>query len=328
MVAYVLRLAIALMMASVLAACTPVEQAFKRARHQPYLTDEALVTGNGHTLPIRYWLPSESTPKAVIIALHGFNDYSNAFTAPGEYLSTSDMAVYAYDQRGFGKTKQHGIWGGKENLTQDVQQMVLAVSELHPGIPIYLLGESMGGAVVIASLSQYPLPQVKGAILTAPAVWGDETMNAFYRVTLWLAAHTLPDMELSGRNLKILASDNIEMLRAMGRDPLIIKKTRVDAIYGIVDLMDTAYQNIGHVRTPLLLLYGANDQVIPKTPVQKAIARLNAPYRVAYYPDGYHMLLRDLKGKVVLNDIVHWITRPSAPLPSGYDKDWEERMEE
>lgn len=328
MVPHSTRFVIALMMASLLAACTPVEQAFKRARHQPYLTDEVLVAGDGHTLPIRYWLPPESTPKAVIIALHGFNDYSNAFASPGEHLSTHDIAVYAYDQRGFGKTKQHGIWGGKENLTQDVQQMVLAVSDLHPGIPIYLLGESMGGAVVIASLSQYPQLEVKGAILTAPAVWGDETMNTFYRVTLWLTAHTLPEMELTGRNLKILASDNIEMLRAMGRDPLIIKKTRVDAIYGIVDLMDTAYQNIGRVHTPLLLLYGANDQVIPKTPVQKAIARLNAPYRVAYYPDGYHLLLRDLKGEVVLNDIAGWITDAAAPLPSGYDKDWEQRMGE
>ena len=305
-----------------------MKQAYRRATHQPYLTDEVLVAGDGHTLPMRHWQPEERAPEAIIIALHGFNDYSNAFAAPGEYLSRHGIAVYAYDQRGFGKTPQHGIWAGQENLTQDVEQMVRAVADLHPRIPIFLLGESMGGAVVITSLAEQDLPQVKGAVLTAPAVWGDETMNVLYRASLWTMAHMLPQMELTGKGLKILASDNIEMLRAMSRDPLIIKSTRVDAIYGIVGLMDAAYRDIDTVETPLLLLYGANDQVIPKDPVRSAIARLNAPYRIAYYPDGYHMLLRDLKGEVVLDDIRHWIERPDAPLPSGYDKDWEKRMGE
>lgn len=320
------RFTLSIALVLLLAACTPVQQAYKRARHQPYITDEYLVAGDGHKLPIRYWLPEESTPTAVVIALHGFNDYSNAFTAPGGYLSEHNIALYAMDQRGFGKTKQHGIWGGVANLTQDVQQMVLAVADLHRGLPIFLLGESMGGAVVIASLSEYNLPQVKGAILTAPAVWGDETMNATYRGTLWLIAHTFPAMPLTGKGLKILASDNIEMLRAMGRDPLIIKQTRVDAVYGIMELMDVAYTHIGEVKQPLLLLYGANDQVIPKAPVQKAIGRINAPHRVAYYPDGYHLLLRDLKGEIVLADIVHWMNAPTAPLPSGHDKNWAKRM--
>lgn len=131
-----------------LGACTPMKQAYRRATHQPYLTDEVLVAGDGHTLPMRHWQPEERAPEAIIIALHGFNDYSNAFAAPGEYLSRHGIAVYAYDQRGFGKTPQHGIWAGQENLTQDVEQMVRAVADLHPRIPIFLLGESMGGAVV------------------------------------------------------------------------------------------------------------------------------------------------------------------------------------
>lgn len=324
----ILRTWVASALAIALVACTPVTQAYKHATGQPYITQASLIGGDGHTLPLRRWLPAGGeAPAAILIALHGFNDYSNAFTTPGDYLSRHGIGVYAYDQRGFGKTLQHGIWAGKENLTQDVGQMVRAVADRHPDVPIFLLGESMGGAVVIATLSSTPLPQVKGAILTAPAVWGDETMNVFYRGTLWLMAHTLPQMELSGSGLKIQASDNIEMLRAMSQDPLIIKRTRVDAVYGIVELMDTAYRDIGTVQTPLLLLYGANDQVIPKTPVRKAIERVHAPKRIAYYPDGYHMLLRDLKGEVVLEDIRQWILSPDAPLPSGYDRDWEARME-
>ncbi len=309
-----------------LAACTPVEQVFTQATNEPSITEKTIETGDGHQLPLRVWAPEEK-PEAVLIALHGFNDYSNAFKAPGEFMQARGIALLAYDQRGFGQTDHHGIWAGNANLKQDVYQAIKAATMFYPDTPIYLLGESMGGAVAIAAMTAYDMPELKGAILSAPAVWGDETMNAMYRGTLWLMAHTFPQMKLTGRGLKILASDNIDMLRQMSKDPLIIKETRVDAIYGIVHLMDEAYQNIGNVDKPVLLLYGANDQVIPKAPVKNAIDRFTVPHRVAYYPDGYHMLLRDLKGDIVMNDIVSWIKYQERPLPSGYDQNWEERLE-
>lgn len=65
---------------------------------------------------------------------------------------------------------------------------------------------------------------MEGAILSAPAVWGSQSMPALYRALLWTGAHTMPWKELSGSNLKILATNNIPLLRQMGRDPLVIKK--------------------------------------------------------------------------------------------------------
>jgi alpha-beta hydrolase superfamily lysophospholipase len=323
-----LRTLLALVAVCTLTACAPAEQRYRKSADAPRLTATHLVTGDGHRLPVTRWLPKgDAAPKAVIVALHGFNDYSNAFAIPGKYFRRRGVALYAYDQRGFGRTRYHGVWAGQSNLTRDLRQMVQVVAKRHPGVPLFLLGESMGGAVVVATLAATPPPEVKGAILTAPAVWGDETMNALYRNTLWLAAHTMPRMRLSGRGLKILASDNIEMLRAMSKDPLIIKRTRVDAVYGIVRLMDTAYRKIGKIQTPLLLLYGANDQVIPKDSVQRAIRRIAAPLHSAYYPEGYHMLLRDLKGRVVQKDILAWIGNPYHMLPSGYDRECRKRME-
>lgn len=312
-----------------LVACSPVEQLHKETTRKPEFSKEHIITSDDHVLPLRVWAPAEpEQPTAAIIALHGFNDYSYAFRVPGEYMAKRGIAVFAYDQRGFGKTKEHGIWGGKENLMRDAVDVVNVVKNRYPNIPVYLLGESMGGAVVVSTLATYPDLPVDGAILTAPALWGNETMNGFYRITLWMMAHTFPGMELTGSGLKIQASDNIEILREMGRDPNIIKSTRVDAIYGVVSLMDYAYTSLPLVKKPLMLLYGANDQVIPKEPVRKAIGLFEQPVKVVYYPTGYHMLLRDLKGEIVLNDIVSWIKYPTGPSPSGYDQNWEERFKE
>lgn len=315
--------AVLVMVAMAASGCVPRVQAYTQPHATPQIVNEKLLTGSSKVLPVRSWLPADGRPaRAVIVALHGFNDYSNAFVNPGYYFSARDIAVYAYDQRGFGDTEERGIWAGKDNLMADLKQMVLAVRELHPDAPLYVLGESMGGAVVINALAQPDFPPIEGAILSAPAVWGSKAMPGYYRAALWTGAHTVPWMELTGSNLNILATNNIPLLRQMGRDPLIIKETRIDAVYGIVGLMDDAYENASEVKVPLLLLYGMNDQVIPGKPIFDITDTLRTRYKLAYYPKGFHMLLRDLTSEVVMDDVIAWVESPDGFLPSGYDLNW------
>jgi acylglycerol lipase len=260
-------------------------------------------------MPVRSWLPA-GKPKAVVVALHGFNDYSNAFTGAGEYFKGQGIAVVAYDQRGFGMAPHTGIWANEKNLVDDLAQAVRQVKRRWAGVPVYLLGESMGGAVVITAAAEPAFPKVQGIILSAPAVWGAEAMPWFYTGTLWLAAHTVPTYRMTGSDLKILASNNIPMLQRLAADPLVIKKTRVDAIYGVVQLMDDAYAKVPEVKVPVLMLYGGEDQVIPHTAIEYARARFTAPVTYQFYPDGYHMLMRDIQGRRVMGDIEEWIRHP------------------
>jgi len=274
--------------------CAPQQQVYS-----PLAADET-------HLPLKSWLP-KGKPKAIIIAVHGFNDYSNAFQTTGAFFKAHGIAVVAYDQRGFGRASYIGIWGNEKNLTSDLAECVKQTSRRWLQAPIYILGESMGGAVAIAALADPTFPKVQGVILSAPALWGAETMNPLYHGSLWLAAHTWPSYRLSGRELHIMASDNILMLEALGRDKLVIKQTRIDAIYGLVGLMDDAYEHISDVKTPVLLLYGAHDEVIPREPIEAARARFTVPITFVYYPDGYHMLLRDIEGELVMRDILSWM---------------------
>ena len=286
----------------------------------PFLSANALITTDNASLPLRTWIPKEN-PHAVLIALHGFNDYSNAFSDAGTHWSSQGVVVYAYDQRGFGANKDAGGWAGVDTLVNDLSQAVRVIATTHPGLPLYLIGESMGGGVVMMAVAR-GLPEVKGIILASPAVWGREIMNGVYSIALWLGAHTFPWVRVSGQNLGITPSDNEPMLIALGKDPLVIHKTRMDTLYGMVNLMDAALAAASSIRTPTLVLYGAHDQIIPKKATARMLARLSSTSTVVVYPDGYHMLLRDLRGDVVLADISAWITRPDATLPSGYDREW------
>lgn len=307
-----------------LGACAPSEQHFAPPDKTPEIREGAFFTGNGATLPLRSWLPARGRVKAVVIALHGFNDYSNAFTLPGEHLSHHGIALFAYDQRGFGETGARGIWGGEGNYVHDLAQMVRALRAKYPGRPLYVLGESMGGAVAIAALASEDFPPVDGVILSAPAVWCQEALCDLQRGLLWALAHTTPEGRLTGSELKIRASDNIAMLEALGRDPLVIKRTRIDAIYGLMQLMDAAFEHMPRVTPHALLLYGANDEVIPGPPMRALAERMGDAATVAFYPEGYHMLLRDLQAEVVWGDIAHWVTHPGKALPSGHDAEWRE----
>ena len=296
----------------------------------PHFTETSFIAADGEILPLRKWLPrvnGQQEAKAVILALHGFNDYANAFEGPGEVWAEEGIATYAYDQRGFGAAPERGRWPGRAALAADAATAAQILRRLYPHMPLYLLGESMGGAVAVVALtgeSGTPMPDVDGVILTAPAVWGRQTMDLLPRLALWAGVRVVPRLTLTGRGLKIKPSDNVAMLQALEDDPLVIHATRIDTIYGLVDLMDAALASGALLDEPLFVMYGAKDEIIPRVPIQRFVDTLPAePTRrrkLAWYENGYHMLLRDLQGPVVIADVASWVLAPSAPLPSGADR--------
>jgi alpha-beta hydrolase superfamily lysophospholipase len=202
-------------------------------------------------------------------------------------------------------------------MRQDLSDFVEAVRARYPGVPVYALGESMGGAVVLSALASEHPPRVDGAILAAPAVWSRADMPAAYRTALWLAGHLVPWMNVSGNGLHIVACDNIEVLKKLSRDPLYQHLARADQVYGLVDLMDEARRAPEHLtsRARILLLHGGRDQVIPKAPTQAVIRALGSRAETRFYPHGYHMLLRDLDGEKVWADITRWVDGGGQPNP-------------
>ncbi|HVU21413.1 MAG TPA: lysophospholipase [Rhizomicrobium sp.] len=290
-----------------LAACAPHVAKEGLENVKPAIERDAFLTHDGLRLPLRHW--DAKSPIAIIVALHGMSDYSEAFEMPGTWWAQNGITTYAYDQRGFGKSPRPGLWAGGNVLRGDLDDFVDAARAKFPGVPVYALGESMGGAVVLTALASSMPPRADGIILVAPAVWSRDDMPWSYRAALWTVAHTAPWMTFTGRGLKIWPSDNIEMLRKLAHDPLFQHETRADAIYGLVNLMDEARRAPGHMtaKTPILFLYGANDQIIPKEPTEQVIRGLGKQAVVHRYAHGYHMLLRDLDAKKVWSDTLDWI---------------------
>lgn len=307
-----------------LAACAPrASPDGAAAAGDARIAGNALVMPDGARLPLRVWAPrGGEDPEAVVLGVHGFNDYAMGFDMPGAWFAAQDVTLYAYDQRGFGGAPHPGVWSSERRLAGDLGHAVRLIQQRHPDTPLYILGVSMGGAVTLAAAKRGDLPEVAGVVLAAPAVWGRETMPFYQRWALWLGAHTVPWMTLTGEGLDRRPTDNTIALRTLALDPKVIGATRIDSMYGLVNLMDTALHAGAALPAPALVLYGANDEIVPPEPMLRFWQGIEGRdgVRLALYDDGWHMVLRDRQAFTVWRDIRAWMSAPGADLPSGADR--------
>jgi alpha-beta hydrolase superfamily lysophospholipase len=276
---------------------------------------------DGFVLPARAWLPPPGVHwRGVILALHGFTDSRDAWELSAPAFAAAGYAVYAPDQRGFGATADRGDWAGTTRMVDDAAELTAQLRARHPGLAVTVMGESMGGAVALL-LAARPAASADNFVLLAPAVWGwhelGPTLSAALTVANLLAPQWAPDPGRIAEN--IYASDNIAALIRLGRDPLTIRAPRVLSTYGLVNLMTEAQQAAPSVHGHVLICSGRRDQLVPPYAAADLWGRLPPDVRRAFYPHGYHLLLRDTDRALVITDILTWLAAPDAWLPSAAD---------
>lgn len=274
-----------------------------------------LRAADGSPLAVSRWEAEE--PRAVLVAVHGYGDYGpSTFSEAGEYWAEEGITTIAYDQRGFGRNPSRGFWPGAEALVDDLREVVRQVRAEQPCLPLVVLGHSMGGGVALAAA---PEMEIDGLILAAPAIWGGAALNPFYRIAAWTAASIVPERRFTGEGVvRIQASDNIEMLRALGRDPLYLSPPSAREIWGLVRVTDLAAAASDKADPPSLLLLGEKDQIVPQSSVLAIYDRLAGPGEKIFYPDGWHLLFRDLEAERVWRDVRDWVLtlKPGKACPS------------
>jgi alpha-beta hydrolase superfamily lysophospholipase len=187
----------------------------------------------------------------------------------------------------------------------------------YPHARLILMGESMGAAALMCLATAPDPPANATYVLVSPAVWSRSEMNPFERGGLWLMAGLLPGFTVTGQSAHVMASDNIRALIRLSRDPLTIHDTRFDTIDGLVNLMDAAAAAAPRFNASSLFLYGGKDELVPPDAMARVWRDLPPGPVRAFYPSGYHLLLRDLGRAGPISDVIDWLLVPAAPLPSG-----------
>ena len=282
--------------------------------------DEVFTLPDGTRLPARVWLPAGQPPTAVILALHGFNDSRDQWALPGPVFAKAGIAVYAPDQRGFGDTAARETWPGTDALVNDADAMARDLRRRYPATPLFVMGESMGGAIAL-DFAARPDPPATGTILLSPAVWGRAEQGFVLASALAVVNGVAPNYRITAGDVpvRVRASDNRAALIALARDPLTIRSTQVSVLSGLVDLMDSAQARAPAIHGRSFIAYGAHDDLVPASAMAVAWAKLPPTTRRAVYPNGYHLLMRDLDRSAVIDDVIAWIQHPDGLLPSGAD---------
>ena len=312
-----------------LAGCTAPSPQHRVAFRQdgPLVPPDLMIPeSDGVSLPARLWIPPAGEPaRAVVVALHGFGDSRDAWDRVGPLFAAQGVALLAYDARGFGAAPGRGSWAGTDRMEADIVGAAATASGLFPDAPLYLMGESMGGAelIVLAAgdrLARARIPTA-GTILLAPAVWGRDAMNPAAVLALDTADLVAPGWTLTGREipLHVEASDDRAALIRLARDPLTLRGASVSMLAGLVDLMTQAARDAPRMRGAVLIATGAHDQLVPPRATAAAWLRLGPDVRRAYYANGWHLMMRDLDRRAVEADVLSWIATPERPLPSGAD---------
>ena len=175
---YLLQICVIIM----LTGCSPKIIAPETAEYsRSGISGQIFICSDNTELPLSVWKPPHEIT-GVIIALHGFNDYSKFMKDSALFFNNNQLAVYAYDQRGFGETQTRGRWSGSQALVDDLAAFAAQIKTMYPATPRYILGDSMGGAVTVLAMAGENPPDVEGIILVAPAVWARSEMPFYQRL--------------------------------------------------------------------------------------------------------------------------------------------------
>lgn len=313
---------------SALAACsttlppTPQPPAQWRAAARLVPAQYAITLSDGSVLPVRVWR-AQGPQKAILLALHGFNDSRDAWERPADFFVKHGITVMAPDQRGFGQAPRRSYWSGTARMVQDIREAITQIQQDTPNTPLYLAGESMGGAIAMVLMSQPDAPHVAGTLLLAPAVW---RLGVEARLPLTLLNSLVPQNLVPEQSVPVhvVASDSKAALIRLYYDPLTLHATRWEALQGLVTLMRQAAAAAPLLQGRIFCAYGDKDQLVPPAAmaaVWQAMEhrRTQPPARQDLIVGGHHLLLRDQQGERVMQDMVSWMFDAGQWLPSGGD---------
>jgi alpha-beta hydrolase superfamily lysophospholipase len=251
-------------------------------------------------------------PRVALIALHGLGDHSGLYPMlPAAFLPLG-FEIFAPELRGKGrKPGQRAYLDSWSELREDLRRLIIRVRAKRPAIPLFLLGNSLGGLVVLDYALHHP-EGVRGVgAVSAPLgdLGGPRPLLALGRVlSRWWPRFSLnTGMDLSG-----LARDP-EVAERVRQDPLFHRKGTARLSTEVTATIERVQAGAPAFPVPLLVLHGGADRMVPPDGSRRFVEATGQPdRRLIEYPEGYHALLADIGGDRVLGDIAEWMTRRST----------------
>ena len=256
--------------------------------------DPGFETGpNRQAAPCRAWIDPNSKPIACILCIHGLGLQSNSYEYFGQEQSKRGLAVYAIDVRGFGSwmnAKGKSTVNFNECL-EDIKQTLESIKAANPGLPVYVLGESMGGAIALRAASQYP-DLVDGLISSVPA--GERFNQGKTSAKVFVNLLTGTDLANVGGDILSQATKNMRLRSQWQNDPLARLNLSPQELIQFQVFMNDNHEAAKRVANmPVLIVQGTGDQLVKPEGTWELFGEIAAKDKSFFAVPGEHLIFEE-----------------------------------
>ena len=266
------------------------------------------------------WL-SDGDPRAVVVLAHGASEHAGRYEHVAARLVGEGYAVYAIEHRGHGRSAgSRALIDRVDNAVADLDSLVTLAAAEQPGVPVFLLGHSMGGAIAVSYALAHQ-DRLTGLILSAPLAALDAA-PAPMRIAARVLSALAPKLPLFPIDPTLVSRDPA-VAEAYIADPLNHHgKLPVRTVAELAGAIDSFPERAPAITLPTLIMYGTADRLCPPEGSVMLGERIgSADKTISPYEGLYHEILNEPEQGRVLDEISGWLgahtVSPSVPSTRG-----------
>lgn len=268
-------------------------------------TEATIRAHNGMALFMQNWRPEH--PRAAVALVHGLGEHSSRYANLIGELNTRGFAVYACDHRGHGRSPgQRAYIDSWEDLSSGVRALLASVRESEPGLPVFLIGHSLGGLIVLHYVLHDPAG-LQGVVASAPAL----SSAGLSPVLVWLStilSRVAPTVSLASKLPIGGISRDLTVQQAYTSDPLVSSVGTPRLATESFAAIAWTNAHASELQLPLLIVHGSADPIVPPTASAQFFANVGSPDKQRIvYPDYVHETHNDIGWQQPVHDIANWL---------------------
>lgn len=253
------------------------------------------------------WLPEGET-RAVLLIVHGLAEHSGRYLNVVNYFTPRGYAVYALDHIGHGKSEGDRVFVNRfEDFTRTVKIFFDKIRGWQPGLPIFIVGHSMGGLISSYYLLDHQ-EELAGAILSGAGVKIPDYVTGTTITMGKILSKLLPKAGLIGLEAEHICSDPA-VVQAYVNDPLVYTgKTSARLAAEMLSAMQRVSSEAGRISLPVIMVHGSEDKLVEPAASQMLYDKVSSEDKtIKIYPGYYHEVFNEPGRDVVFNDLDAWL---------------------
>lgn len=270
-------------------------------------SEEKFKGHSGLELYSQTWHPSGIT-KAKLAVIHGVAEHSNRYMNLVNGLVDQGVAIYAYDQRGHGKSEgQRGFIESWDEYRADLGIFLNRVKGDVPTLPLFMYGHSMG-ALIILDYLLHESDGFQGVIISGSPIDSSDAASPALILTARLLSRVWPTFSMTSPIQPSQLSCDARVVQAYQEDPDVFKTLTVRWGTEYLETQERVKNHAAEITLPILIIHGGEDMLCAPKGSEQIFSTISSEDKtLKIYPSYFHELHNEPGHVTVIEDILNWM---------------------